>query len=54
MHPSYKILAVDMLASNDDKNSMVYPGLKAGFYFFLKKLLLLMQVGTQGEIVIPD
>ncbi|XP_011168991.2 carbohydrate sulfotransferase 11 [Solenopsis invicta] len=43
MHPSYKILAVDMLASNDDKNSMVYPGLKAGFYFFLKKLLLLMQ-----------
>lgn len=46
MHTSYKILTIK-LTSSDNKNSTVYPGLlKVGFYYFLKKLFLLMQVGT--------
>lgn len=46
---SYKVLTIDMLTSNENKNSTVYPGLlKAGFCYFLKKFFPLMQVGTEN------
>lgn len=48
MSTSYKIITIDILTSNANKNSTIYPRLlKAGFCYSSKKLFLLLQVGAK-------